>query len=116
MPYKALEIVDEALSFMERTCNRLFLAEAHRLKGACLDAMGGDQILDAESWFSQAVNIADEQKAMSLKLRAATALAQHRRSFGQPAGTFSTLKETYDWFTEGFSTPDLQDARRLLSS
>jgi predicted ATPase len=69
---------------------------------------------DAESCFEQALEIAKEQSAKSWELRTSTSLARLWRQQGKQAEARELLSEIYDWFTEGFDTRDLQDAKALL--
>ena len=65
--------------------------------------------------FQQALNIARRQEAKSLELRAATSLAQVWRQQGKNSEAHQLLAPVYNWFTEGFDTVDLKDAKTLLS-
>jgi predicted ATPase len=69
---------------------------------------------DAEACFRQALTIARRQQARSLELRAAMSLTRLYQQQGRPAEARPMLAECYGWFTEGFDTPDLRDARALL--
>ena len=71
---------------------------------------------DAEECFQQALAVARRQEARSLELRAAMSLVRLRGGHGKEATADRLLKETYDWFTEGFDTADLQEARALLTA
>ena len=89
------------------------IAELHRLKGEFLLRQGGASG-DAEKCFREALAIATKQRAKSLELRAAMSLCRLYQSQGRPTDARTILAERYAWFTEGFTTPDLQDARHLL--
>jgi predicted ATPase len=67
-----------------------------------------------ESWFLRAIEQTRNQGAKSLELRAAISLARLWRDQGKRAEAYDLLGPIYDWFTEGFDTPDLKDARTLL--
>ena len=69
---------------------------------------------EAEACFLQAIDIACKQHAKSLELRAATSLARLWQQQGKKAEARELLSEIYNWFTEGFDTKDLQDAKALL--
>jgi len=116
-----LQTLDEALAVAERTQERVYEAELYRLKGALIllqpvregeEAGGRDQ---AEACFQQAITIARSQGARSLELRAVMALSRLRRQQGKPAEARQMLAESYGWFTEGFDTADLQEAKALLA-
>jgi predicted ATPase len=89
-----------------------YQAELYRLRGAVLVAVG-DQA-DAASWFHRALDTARSQQAKSLELRAATSLARLWAAEGKRAEAHGLLAPIYGWFTEGFDTADLKDARALL--
>jgi predicted ATPase len=69
---------------------------------------------EAEAWLQQALGVARRQEAKSLELRAATSLARLWQSQGKRQEAYELLKPVYEWFTEGFDTADLQDAKALL--
>ena len=69
---------------------------------------------EAEALFGRSLEIASRQQAKTFELRAATSLARLWRSQGKQAETRGLLQPVYDWFTEGFGTQDLKDARALL--
>ena len=71
---------------------------------------------EAEACFLKAIEIAKRQQAKSWELRAATSLARLWQRQGRPAEAHQTLSEIYNWFTEGFDTPDLQEAKALLEA
>jgi predicted ATPase len=70
---------------------------------------------EAEACFHQAIEIARRQQARSLELRATVSLARLWQQQGKQHAARNTLSEIYGWFTEGFTTPDLQDAKALLA-
>ena len=73
-----------------------------------------DQQPDAEAYFHQALDIARGQQAKSWELRAATSLARLWQTQGKRQEAYDLLAPVYAWFTEGFDTADLQDAKTLL--
>jgi predicted ATPase len=89
-------------------------AEIHRLRGELL--LRGDQadITEARSCFQRAIEIARQQSAKSWELRATTSLARLLASQGRREKARTMLVEIYNWFTEGFDTADLKDAKALL--
>jgi predicted ATPase len=89
-------------------------AELYRLKGTLLQAVGGSG--EAEACFHQALAVARRQQARSWELRAATSLARLWQQQGKRAEARELLAPIYGWFTEGFDTADLRDARTLLSA
>jgi predicted ATPase len=93
-------------------------AELHRLKGELTLQSSGQgresRIKKAEECFLKATEIAKRQQAKSLELRAATSLARLWQHQGKKAEAHQMLLEIYGWFTEGFDTKDLQEAKALL--
>ena len=104
--------LDQALQLVERTGERWFAAELNRQKGRLLLRQGHPEA--AEELFRKALSIAREQGAKLWELRAAVSLARLWRSQGRLAEAHDLLAPVYDWFTEGFATPDLKDAKALL--
>ena len=89
------------------------LPELHRLRGEFL-LQTSDNTVDAESEFRQAIEFARQSSARSWELRSATSLARLLQAQGRRAEAKAELADIYNWFTEGFDTPDLQDAKSLL--
>ena len=87
-------------------------AELHRLKGAVLAETG--DVAEAVAWFQQALDTARSLQAKSLELRAATSLARLWGAQGRRAEAHDLLAPIFGWFTEGFDTQDLKDAKVLL--
>jgi predicted ATPase len=109
-----LTIVAEALELVEQTTERFHAAELHRLKGQLLLAQASDRHTEAEICFHHALDIARNQQARSLGLRAATSLARLWQQQGKCQEAHELLAPVYHWFTEGFDTADLKDAKALL--
>jgi class 3 adenylate cyclase/predicted ATPase len=109
---EALTLLDDALQIVERTGDRWFAAELHRHKGQLLLRQGHSEV--AEEHYRNALSIAQEQEAKLWELRAAASLARLRRDQGGPAEARDLLAPVYSWFTEGFDTPDLIDAKTVL--
>ena len=113
-PEEGLGILDEALAQVERTGERYYEAELYRLKGELVLADTPAAVDAAEECFQCALVIARGQSAKSFELRAATSLARLWHSLGKTTEARDLLSPVYGWFTEGFDTPDLQDAKALL--
>ena len=109
---EGLTLLDDALQIVERTGERWFSAELNRYKGQLLLRQG--QTEAAEELYRKALSIAEEQEAKLWELRATASLAQLRRDQGRPAEARDLLAPVYGWFTEGFGTPDLKEAKALL--
>jgi hypothetical protein len=133
-----LTALAEALATGHRSHEGIYEAELHRLKGELTlqkEARGwrletgpsssqasslkpqvsGGAEREAEACFHKAIEIARKQQAKSWELRAATSLSRLWQQQGKKAEARQMLAETYGWFTEGFDTKDLQEARELLT-
>jgi predicted ATPase/DNA-binding winged helix-turn-helix (wHTH) protein/class 3 adenylate cyclase len=110
-----LHTVTEALDLAEQTGVRLYEAETYRIKGALLLHQADPDATQVEACFQQALDIARRQAAKSFELRATTSLARLWKSQGRCQEAYDLLAPVYRWFTEGFDTADLQDARALLA-
>jgi predicted ATPase len=108
----ALRHLAEARRLAEETKARWFQAETLRITGEVLLATGDHA--GAEAGYREAIAIAQHQSARLWELRAATGLAKLWRDHGNRAEAHALLAPVYDWFTEGFGTPVLQEARALL--
>jgi predicted ATPase len=104
----------EALTLVDTTGERWYEPELHRLKGILLLQQNADNLAEAETCFHQAISIARSQQAKSLELRAATSLSKLWQQQGKRQEAYALLAPIYHWFTEGFGTADLQDAKALL--
>jgi predicted ATPase len=109
-----LTVLNEALTLANTTGARWHEPELHRLKGELLLQQSSSNQTEAESCFHQAIAIAQNQQAKSLELRATTSLARLWQQQGKCQEARDLLAPVYDWFTEGFDTADLQDAKTLL--
>jgi predicted ATPase len=112
-PSEGLAVVEKAIDHAERDQIRLCEPELHRLKGELLLLAGAPES-DVEKSLREAIAIAQRQEAKSWELRAATSLARLLRRQGRRDEARKTLSEIYNWFTEGFDTEDLKDAKALL--
>ena len=115
--------VNEALALVARTEERFYEAELHRLKGELLlnderrmmnDERQAQQAREAEVCFLKAIEVAQRQSAKSWELRAATSLARLWQQQGKAIEARNLLAPVYEWFTEGFDTADLKDAKALI--
>jgi class 3 adenylate cyclase/predicted ATPase len=107
----ALALVAEALALVERREERWWEADICRVRGELLASRRSS---DAETSFRHAIDVARRQSAKSLELRAVTSLSRLLRKQGKRDEARQMLAEIYGWFTEGFGTADLQDAKALL--
>jgi predicted ATPase len=113
---EGLGLVAEALMAFEASGRGDLLAESYRLQGELMLAQAGTGAPEAEACFQQALTIARRQQARSLELRAAMSLSRLRQQQGKPEEARALLAPIYGWFTEGFDTADLQEARALLDA
>jgi predicted ATPase len=108
----AWRCVDEALTNVETTKETLYAAEVNHMAGK-IALLESNQIL-AEAHFERALAVARTQQARSWELRAATSMAQLCRDQGKRTEARGILAFVYSWFTEGFDTLDLKEAKALL--
>jgi predicted ATPase len=111
---EGLHTVEEALAHVDRTGERLWEAELHRLKGKLLCRHTAAPAAEVETCFQQALAVARGQGAKWWELRAAMSLSRLWQRQGKRAEARQLLAEVYGWFTEGFDTADLQEAKALL--
>ena len=113
---KGLGLVEEALEQIHRVGweERLSLPETLRIKAWLLQSRG--DIEEAELCFGESINIARKQKAKSWELRTSTSLARLWQSQGKRKEAHNLLAPVYNWFTEGFDTKDLIEAKALLEA
>jgi len=109
---EGLKLLNDAFQIAEMTGERLLAGELHRHKGQLLLRQGNAEA--AEELYREALRIAAKQKAKLWELRAAVSLARLRRDQGRRTEARDLLAPVYDWFTEGFDTPDLKEAKALL--
>jgi TOMM system kinase/cyclase fusion protein len=112
---EGLVVLDEALMAVDKTGGGWPEAELHRLKGALLLSLSADNHAEAEGCLHQALAVARRQQAKSLELRAAMSLSRLWQQQDKRGEAHQLLTEIYGWFTEGFDTPDLQEAQALLA-
>jgi predicted ATPase len=111
-PGEALELLEDAQALTEVSGECWWEAELHRLRGRLLVARG--QHDEGEPCFRRAIEVSRGQRARTLELRAATSLARLWSDRGRNAEARELLAPIYGWFTEGFDTLDLKEARMLL--
>jgi predicted ATPase len=113
---EGLSVLAEALAEVDKTGESYYEAELYRLKGELTLKQSRVQSLEseAESCFHQAIAIARRQSAKSLELRAVMSLARLYQKQGRKEEARRMLEETYGWFTEGFDTADLKEAKEML--
>ena len=113
-PTDGLQALAEAHTLVEQHEERWWEAEVCRLRGVLLLRQTGTSQGEAETWLQQALDVARRQEAKALELRAAMSLARLWREQGKRAEAHELLAPIYGWFTEGFDTADLQEAKALL--
>ena len=111
---QGLSLISEALTAAHREGERHFEAELYRIQGRLLEIRGASA-LEVEASFQQALYVAHQQGARSFQLRAIMSLGRLWRRQGKERQTADFVREIYGRFTEGFETPDLQDAVTLLA-
>jgi len=111
-----LTLLAEALAVTNDTGEQRWEAELHRLKGELLLAGSAEHHVEAETCLRQALNIARRQQAKSWELRAAMSLSRLWQQHGKRTEARALLLPIYGWFTEGFDTADLQEAKALLDT
>jgi predicted ATPase len=111
---EGLHTLEAALEAVQTKEERLYEAEVYRLKGALLLQQSAAQQTEAEACFQQALTVARRQQAKAWELRAALSLSRLWHQQGRRAEASALLAPIYGWFTEGFDTADLQEAKALL--
>jgi predicted ATPase len=113
-PEDGLQALAEAHTLVEQHEERYWEAEVCRLRGVLLLRQSETPQSEAEAWVQRALDLARQQQAKSLELRAAMSLSRLWQQQGKQAEARELLAPVYGWFTEGFDTADLQEARALL--
>ncbi len=113
-PEDGLQALAEAQARVEQHKERWWEAEIQRLRGVLRLRQAGAPQAEAETCFRQALDVARRQEAKSLELRAAMSLARLWQHQGKRTEARKLLAPIYNWFTEGFDTADLQEAKALL--
>ncbi len=115
-PAEGVILLDEALAIVGQGSKNPLSSELCRLKGDLLLAHSPKNPVEAEAWFQQALEVAQERQAGMLELRTAISLSRLWREQGKPEQGRRLLSDAYRKMTEGFTTADLKEARALLSS
>jgi len=103
------------MTTVEATKERVYEAESYRIAGEILLKSPEQDLAKARAHFERALAVAREQQAKSLELRAAMSLARLLRDRDRRAQARELLAPVYNWFTEGFDTLDLKEAKALLA-
>ena len=114
-PQAGLQALAEAMTLLATTEMRWWEAEVYRLQGELLLQLPSPDVHQAEASFLRALDVARRQQAKALELRAVLSLARLWQEQGQRAAAHQLLTEINGWFTEGFDTVDLQEAKALLA-
>ena len=109
-----LNILEEAHTCMNKSGERFWEAEIYRLKGELLLSQSTGYQSEGEHCFNQALDVSRHQQAKSLELRVSMSLSRLWQNQGKKEEARNLLSEIYDWFTEGFDTADLKEAKALL--
>ena len=113
---EGLRLLAEALEALEANAQGDRLTEVYRFQGELLLRQATPDAAQAEACFQQALTIARQQQAKSWELRAATSLSHLWQQQGKRQEAYDLLAPVYGWFTEGFDTADLQEAKALLEA
>jgi class 3 adenylate cyclase/predicted ATPase len=113
---EGLQALAEAHTHVEQHEERWWEAEVCRLRGVLLLRQPGTPQAEAETWLQRALDVARHQEAKALELRAAMSLSRLWQQQGKQAEARALLAPVYGWFTEGFDTADLQEAKALLEA
>ncbi len=111
---EAKTVIGQALDQMEKTGEQTWETFIHWVKGQILATLPEADLGRAAACYKEACEIAKRQGAKSMELRAATSLAGLWSKEGRKSDARELLAPAYEWFTEGFDTPDLKEAKALL--
>jgi predicted ATPase len=111
---EAVSVLEEAIDFIARTGQGYAESEIYRLRGEAELELGRSHIGSAAKWFERAIDAARKHSARIAELRATADLARLLAKQRKRDQAHTMLAEIYNWFTEGFDTPDLKDAKTLL--
>lgn len=118
---EGLKNLAEAFVLMDKTEERIWTADLYRVRGELLQQKAKNKrqkakgVAEAETCYRKAITVARRQKTKSLELRAAMSLARLWQEQGKTEQAYRRLSKVYGWFTEGFASKDLQDAKALLA-
>jgi predicted ATPase len=115
-PETGLQVLAEALTEVATTEERWWEAELFRLQGALWLQLPSPNVPQAEACFQQALQVARRQQAKALELRVALSLSRLWQQQGKSTEAYALLAPIYGWFTEGFDTADLQEAKAFLDT
>ena len=113
-PKIGLDILERAFDLVDKNDERWYVSELYRLKGDLLLTLSPENQNEASVCFYQSLDLARRQQAKSLELRAAISQSQLCQQQGKGDDAHQILSEVYNWFTEGFDTSDLQEAKGIL--
>jgi predicted ATPase len=113
-PDDARRCIDDAIDRVERSNEKWCEAEVHRIAGEIALKSPAPDTEKAQKYFERALTVARQQQAKSWELRAATSMARLWRDQGKRDQALDLLAPVYGWFTEGFDTLDLKEAKALL--
>jgi predicted ATPase len=113
-PEEGLQVLEEGFASVAKTGEQIASPSLHHVKGELLLMQNPSDGAKAELCFRTAIEIARQQSARSIELRATTSLARLLAKQGKRDEARVMLRDIYDWFTEGFDTRDLKDAKALL--
>ena len=111
---EGLSLLAESLDWVEKTDERTWEAEIHRVKGELLLVQSSQNQAEAEACFNRAIDVARRQSAKSPELRAAVSLTRLWQRQGKVSEARDLLAPVYNWFSEGFGMTDLKEAKALL--
>jgi DNA-binding winged helix-turn-helix (wHTH) protein/predicted ATPase len=115
-PTTGLAMLEDAWTLVDKNSERWYVAELYRLQGLLLLQQEAPDVYQAEQCFQHALRIAQRQQARALELRTASSLSQIWQQHGKRHAAHALLADVYNWFTEGFDTADLQEARQILAA
>ena len=110
---EGIDLLAEAFAVAQEKDQGLYEAELYRLKGEMLLKFGSPET-EVEAYFNQAIQVARKRNAKSQELRATTSLARLLQKEGRASEGQAILAKCYTWFTEGFKTNDMREAKELL--